>query len=470
MELKLSQAELAIVGGTVVTGDWMGSATVLINGGQIIGLVDGDETGAGSGAGRVINASGHFVMPGGVDPHCHVANRHGEFRTLDDFESASRAALLGGTTTIVDFAIPSGGQSPMEALQVKLELGKASRCDYALHGCIVGAEPDPEGVVRQLAESGVRTVKLYTTYRNEVMVSMDTIERVMKALKQYDGLVYIHAESNDLIEAAQAEAANRGAVSASSMHETRPAAAEEDAVSEILKMAERTGAPVYLVHQSAPGAVDLVVTARQRGVAAYAESCPHYLTLDESQYGGEHPERFVCCPPLRNCESVQELVRRLEQGFIDTIGSDHCCYDAAQKVEQAHDVRFMPNGMPGVETRLEVVWDAFVNQGRLSPTRFVQLTAANPARLSGLYPHKGSLAPGSDADIVIFDPARSRTLRAAELHMDTDYTPFEGRTVTGCTRTVLAGGVVVVEGGSFLDPGPVGRFLESAPIVVSAGR
>ena len=225
-------------------------------------------------------------MPGGVDPHCHVAVPLGEFVTLDSFESASLAALAGGTTTIIDFAIPGTGEGPVSALEAKLAMAKDSRCDYAFHGCINAPGPDIADVVRHYVEAGVRTVKLFTTYRGLLMVEIDTIEQVMRALNEVSGLTYVHAESNQLVEAAQAEAVAAGRIHAAGMARTRPEAAEARAVQEVLGAAERTGAPVYFVHQTIPAAVDEVIAARQRGVPAFSESCPHYLTLDDTCYAG----------------------------------------------------------------------------------------------------------------------------------------------------------------------------------------
>jgi dihydropyrimidinase len=456
--------QLVIEGGTVVTASWTGEATVVVEDGRVTAILarDADRPAAE----RVIDATGKLVMPGGVDPHCHIAVPLGEFVTLDSFESASLAAVAGGTTTIIDFAIPTPGEHPVEALRAKLDLGAQSRCDYALHGCIAGPADDVAETVRTFASQGVRTVKLFTTYRDLLMVDNDTIEKVMAALNEVSGLTYVHAEANDLVESAQEAAVRSGDIGASGMARTRPEAAEVRAVAHVLAAAERMGSPVYFVHQSTPAAVDQVVAARQRGVFAFSESCPHYLALDDTRYAGERPERFVCCPPLRERATVDQLGQRLALGFVHTIGSDHCCYDSAQKSLRAHDVRAMPNGLPGVETRLPVIWDEFVNSGRISHQKFVEVVSANPARLNGLYPRKGTIAPGSDADLVIFDPMLRRTVRSADLHMETDYTPYEGRSVTGWPSTVIARGRVVLDDGRLIDPGSVGEFLPADPITL----
>ncbi len=455
--------DLVIEGGIVVTSEWSGSATVVVNGGLVVSVLAPGLSATPS-ARRTIDATGLYVMPGGIDPHCHIAVPIGEFVTLDDFESATLAALAGGTTTVIDFAIPIPGEHPIEALNAKLEIGRSARCDFALHGCITDSAVDSMEVVRHLASVGVRTVKLFTTYRDLLMVGVDTITAVMLALREVSGLIYIHAEDNDIVESAQADAVWQGYINAFGMAKTRPVSAEELAVSEVLAAAERTQSPVYFVHQSTPTVVDQVVAARQRGVRAFSESCPHYLVLDESSYTGSHPEQFVCCPPLRTRATVNELGQRLVMDFLDTVGSDHCCYDSAQKLLHSDDVRAMPNGLPGVETRLSVIWDAYVNTGRISPQRFVQLVSSNPARLNGLYPRKGTIAPGSDADIVIFDPQATRVVHAEDLHMQTDYSPYEGRQLTGWPNTVLSRGRVVLEAGKLCDPGPVGEFLCAAEI------
>jgi D-hydantoinase len=454
-------ADLVIEGGTVVTDAWTKRATVVVVGERIEAIVDTAEEAAQIAAVRRIDATGRLVMPGGVDPHCHVGIRVGSYTTRDTYTSASLAALAGGTTTIVDFAIPAPGQDPLEALAERLSFARTSRCDYAEHGCLNGPTSSIPATVRALADAGVRTIKLFTTYRGLLMVDTETIAEVMAAMNDVGGLTYVHAEANDLVEAAQLQALNAARIGAAGHAATRPEAAEERAVADVLGAAERMNAAVYFVHQSTPGAIDLVQAARARGLHAFTESCPHYLTLDDGRYGSAHPERWVCCPPLRNRETVDALGTRAEMGLIDTVGSDHCCYDSVQKAERADDVREMPNGLPGVETRLPIVFDRFVATGRITPERFVAMVATNPARLNGLYPRKGTIAVGSDADVVILDPQASRTVSAAELHMETDYSPYEGLSVIGWPSTVVAKGRVVVDDGHLIDPGPVGEFIEA---------
>jgi dihydropyrimidinase len=453
-----------ISGGTVVSDGWAGAADVGIVGERVAALLLRGEGAPTATADVVVDASGMYVMPGAVDPHCHLAIPLGEFVTLDGFGGASIAALAGGTTTIVDFAIPKVGQDPIEALDAKLDMARESRCDYAFHGCLQSEPADLDTVITAYVERGVRTIKLFTTYRGELMVGVGTIERVMTALQRVEGLTYVHAEENDAIEAAQRAAEQRGRIDAGGMAATRPEEAEANAVAAVLAAAERSGSPVYFVHQSIPDAVRLVDEARFRGVRAFSETCPHYLALDDSCYEGENPELFVCCPPIRPASTRDALVELVERQFVHTIGSDHCCYSSGQKSACSHDVRRMPNGLPGVETRLPVVWTCLVEAGRLTPEGFVDVVSANPARLNGLYPRKGTLAPGSDADVVVLDPSTSRTVRTGDLHMDSDYTPYEGRQLSGWPMHVLLRGQVVVADGQVADPGSIGRLQESGPI------
>ena len=413
---------------------------------------------------RVIDAAGLLVIPGGVDGHCHVAQITGRFRTLDDYRTTSTAALWGGTTTIIDFGIPRDArETPLAAVLHKKELARESRCDVALHGSVVSWDETVPWQLEQLAAEGVRSVKMYTTNRGTTMADGDTILKVMREMVRLDGLTYIHAEHDPIIADCTQQHADDGRIGIEHLHRTRPELAEEVSVKETLAMAEYTGAPVYFVHQSTPGAVDLVSEARARGQEAYSETCPHYLTLDNSVYGSVMPEWYACCPPMRSPQTVAALRERLADGAIHTVASDHSCYDLTQKRERTDDIREMPHGLPGVETRMPVTFTALMEAageaGRVED--FVEVFAAGPARINAL-PGKGTIAPGFDADLVIFDPAEERVVDGGALHMGTDFSPFDGRTLTGWPAVVVSAGRVVLDGDGFHDPGPVGRFVPRA--------
>lgn len=460
----MSTVDLVVRGGTVVNAGWRGEADVFVAEGRVAALVTpGTPTPNGSSP-EEVDATGLLVMPGGVDPHCHVGFTSGDFTSLDDYAQCTTAAVFGGTTTIVDFAIPRPGQSPLEAVEQRRAAAEEGLCDSALHGCVVEWDDTTADQLHEMAALGVNTIKMFTTYRGETMADEYTVLKTMKAMRATGGMVVIHCEADHIIDEAQRLSGARGEAGAEHMAATRPELAETASVAEVLAIAESVGAPVYFVHQSTPEAVELVAAARRRGQSAYSEAVSHHLVLDESAYTSEHPERFVCCPPLRSREAVNGLGRHLFTGEITTVGSDHCCYDTGQKEERRHDVRAMPNGLPGVETRMPVVYSSYVAGRGLPVTRFVEVVAANPARLNGLYPRKGALLPGSDADIVLWDPTARWTMRSQDLHMATDYTPYEGMELTGRPRTVLVGGRVVVLGGELIDPRPGGRGVPSGPV------
>lgn len=459
----MNPSSLTVIrGGTVVEAEWSGLADLLLRGGKVIALLDPDAP-APEGA-DIIDASGRLVLAGGVDPHCHVGFTSGEFTSLDSYLECTTAAVFGGTTTIIDFAIPRPGQRPLDAAEQQRAKAPEGLCDSALHACVVDWDDTTAQQLATMADAGIRTVKMFTTYAGETMANEHTILRTMQATRDLGGMVVIHCESDAIVTDAQTRAVTHDAIDASHMSHTRPEIAETASVAAILAIAESQGAPIYFVHQSTATAVELVADARKRGLIAFTESVAHHLTLDDSEYAGDEPERFVCCPPLRPADLVEGLGKHLFTGNITTIGSDHCCYDLNQKRSHRHDVRHMPNGLPGVETRLPVIFSHYVNGLGLSPSRFVQLTATNPARTNGLYPRKGSLMPGSDADIAIWDPAEEWTVSAADLHMATDYTPYEGRTLRGRPVTILVGGRVVVDEGELVDPIPHGRHLQAQPL------
>jgi dihydropyrimidinase len=459
--------ELIVRGGTVVEAGWQGPADLFVADGLIQAVVAPGTPAPNSDA-RVIDATGRLVMPGGVDPHCHVGFTSGEYTSLDDYAQCTTAAVHGGTTTIVDFAIPRPGEVPLEVARRQRAKADQGLCDSALHASVVDWDDTVPEQLRTLCAEGVVTVKMFTTYRGESMASADTILKTMQVLRDAGGMVVVHCEANPIIEEDQRRSAEAGEIDAGHMARTRSELAETAAVAEVLAIAETLGAPVYFVHQSTAEAVELVSAARRRGLPAYSESVAHHLVLDDSHYLGAHPERFVCCPPLRDAATVAALGGYIANGEITTIGSDHCCYDTAQKEEHVHDVREMPNGLPGVETRLPVIFSEYVASGRITPSRFVEVTATNPARVNGIHPQKGALQPGSDADIVLWDPTAEWTITTDALHMATDYTPYEGLRVTGRPETVLVRGEVVVDRGELVNPTPRGRHVPAHAVDLTA--
>ncbi|MFK4641071.1 amidohydrolase family protein [Paenarthrobacter histidinolovorans] len=449
--------DLVIAHGTVVNSFGRQDAHVVVDGGRVTQLIDAAEPVPA--AHRIIDASGLLVIPGGIDGHCHVAQVTGRFRTLDDYAVTSKAALWGGTTTIIDFGIPRDAQeTPLDAVLNKKRLAAESRCDVALHGSVIKWDETVPWQLEQLAAEGVRSVKMYTTNRGSTMADGDTILKVMREMVRLDGLTYIHAEHDAIITDCTEQHASDGRIGIEHLHRTRPELAEEISVKETLALAHYTGAPVYFVHQSTPGAVDLVTEARERGQEAYSETCPHYLTLDDTVYGSRFPEWYACCPPMRSAETVAALKNRLAAGAIHTVSSDHSCYDLSQKRERTDDVRFMPHGLPGVETRMPVTFTALVSDGGGSVEHFVEVFSAAPARINAV-PRKGAIVEGFDADLVIFDPAIQRDVDGGALHMGTDFSPFEGKTLNGWPAVVISAGQVVLDGDGFHDPGPVGRFV-----------
>jgi len=455
-----------IRGGTVVNSEFSKIMDVFISNDLVVALT---EPNVDPGLARNVNcfeidAKGKMVLPGGVDPHCHVGFKSGVFSTLDDYREASTAAIFGGTTTIIDFAIPESGETPLDAVKRQMERSKESLCDSALHGCVITWDESTAHQIGEIVDLGVITIKMFTTYRGESMADDDTILRVMRELKDVGGMVVIHCESNHLIEEDQRKAEQMNQVSAKWHASTRSELAELSSVRGILDIASAIEAPIYFVHQSTKSAVQLVSEARARGVFCYSEAVLHHLVLDDAKYDEAQPERYVCCPPLRSRSTVAGLVEALLNGQISTLGSDHCCYNIEQKMRHNSDVRNMPNGLPGVETRLTVGLSLLVQQLGLPIERFVAISSTNPAKLNGLYPKKGAIIPGSDADIVIWDLDCSYTLDESDLHMATDYSPYHGMQTAARPIMTMLRGRVVVKDGVLVDKRAYGRFVSGTKV------
>lgn len=446
--------DLLVRGGTVVMESGSLRADVLVRGGKVAGLLR--HGWPASGQARVVDATGALVLPGGVDAHTHVGITFGEFRTRDDFASATRAAAFGGTTTLLEFAFPEPGEDPAQAVERRIsEAGGRAVIDFGFHAAIAQrADADALAGVERAVRLGAPSVKVFTAYRGIMMLELGDILAVMREAARSRALVMVHAETEALIERSVAELRVRGLAGSRHHPLARPAAAELDAARSVLGLARESGAAVYLVHVTLPAVAAEIAAARMAGVRAYGETCPHYLLLDESVYSGPHPERFVCSPPLRPAAAARGLWPRLG-AELTGVHSDHCCFDSSQKAVYASDSIRIPPGLPGVETRLPLMISAALS-GRLSMPEVVRLCASEPAKLFGM-PSKGSLLPGMDADLVVVDPAARR--RVNGLHMASDYSPFEAMELRGRIDTVVAGGRVLVSAGAWAGPESGGRYI-----------
>ena len=450
---------MLIRGGTVVTTDGERAADILIRDGRVVDVGPNLPP-----EGDVIDAAGQLVLPGVVDPHTHLLLDTGTARTADDFESGSLSAAAGGVTTYIDFAPQRPGQRFGEALQSRLDLIEGrSYVDYALHLIIAQLPPGWERDLEDVVNSGVTSAKVYTTYRDTMFYADDwTWSRLMQRSGEAGFLVQVHAENDAIVEGMSQQLVDEGKRSLKYHALARPALAEAEAVGRGLLFSRATGSPVYFVHLSTPLAVDLIDDARRRGVPAIAETCPHYLVLDDSRYQQPDAARYVMTPPLRDLESQAELWDRLIRGAIQSVGSDHCGFSLAQR-EGIDDFRRISPGIPGVETSLLLMHSFGVVPKRISRSDLVRLLATNPAKIFGLWPRKGDLQAGSDADLVIFDPRPQRALQATELHSRAGYTPYEGLLLTGRVLTTICRGQVVFRDGEIKGRRDFGRFQRCAP-------
>src|SRR3954471_6302149 len=418
-------------------------------------------------ADRTIDAAGQYVMPGGIDVHTHLDMPFGGTTSSDDFETGTIAAAFGGTTCLVDFAIQYRGQTMRHALDewMKKASGKAVT-DYSFHMIVTelpdAALADMDVMVRN---EGVTSFKLFMAYPGVFMVDDATIFRALRKTGENGGLVCMHAENGGVIDLLVQEALRKGHKAPKYHALTRPPRAEGEATGRAIALAEMAGVPIYIVHLSSADALQKVREARDMGLPAYAETCPQYLFLSYDNYEepGFDGAKYVMSPPLRAKDTQDRLWRGLAFNDLQAISTDHCPFCMKeQKTLGEGDFSKIPNGAPGIETRMSLVYDGGVRTGRISLNRFVELTSTSPAKIFGLFPKKGTIAPGSDADIVIFDPAKKQRLGVSTLHMKVDYNPYEGREVTGVTDTVLSRGRVIIEDGKFTGKPGAGAFLKRA--------
>jgi dihydropyrimidinase len=454
----------AITGGTVVTASDTFKADVVIDDGKIAKLT-AKFTGDKIAADTLIDATGKYIFPGGIDAHTHLDMPFGGTVSSDDFETGTIAAAHGGTTTLIDFAIQQKGGSLRQALDTwhgKAE-GKAA-IDYGFHMIATDVPPPVLEEMAGLVREGVTSFKLFMAYPGVLLLDDQSIFRAMLRAGELGALICMHAETGLPIDILVARAIEKGHRAPIYHALTRPEAAEATGTERAIALAEMAGVPVYIVHLSAQRALERVMEARDRGLPAYAETCPQYLFASEDDLRGTDSDefegaKFVCTPPLRPKHHHEHLWRGLRNYDLQVVSTDHCPFCMKEQKELGrNDFSKIPNGMPGVETRLYLLWEG-VRAGRISMNRFVEITSTAPAKIFGLYPRKGTLAIGADADVVVWDPEKRHTLSQKTLHMRVDYSPFEGREVVGGATHVLQRGRVIVKDGQFLGKAGQGQFL-----------
>jgi dihydropyrimidinase len=410
----------------------------------------------------ILDAHGRYIFPGAIDVHTHMELPLPTTVASDDFESGTIAAACGGTTTILDFANQQRGHTLAEALQswhAKAE-GKAV-IDYGFHITITDLAAAPESAMDEMIAAGVTTFKLLMAYPGTFMVDDETIYRVLRRSASLGGLVMVHAENGIVIDLLVREAVAAGHTAPGFHALTRPAILEGEATQRAITLATLAGAPLYVVHVSCAHSLHAVAAARARGLPVWGETCPQYLYLNDGHYAapGFEGAKFVCTPPMRTIADNEALWLGLQRGELQVVSTDHAPFNyAGQKELGVHDFTKIPNGLPGVEHRVVLLYEG-VRTGKLTLQHFVDLVATTPAKLFGLYPRKGTIAPGSDADLLIWNPQQSMTISAATQRQRVDYTPYEGMQIQGVPETVLLRGNVIVRNGEYTGNKGGGQYV-----------
>jgi dihydropyrimidinase len=457
--------KVLISGGTVVNASGPFAADVLVEDETIVGLcVQGSPTSTtwAQSADRVIDATGQLVIPGGIDGHTHMEMPFGGTQSVDTFETGTRAAAFGGTTTIIDFAIQSKGSSLREGFDT-WQAKAAGNCavDYGFHMIVSDVNEHSLQEMNLLVDEGVTSFKLFMAYPGVFYSTDGEILQAMQQASTNGATIMMHAENGIAIDVLVAQALARGEGDPRFHGLTRPAILEGEATHRAIALARVAGAPLYIVHLSATEALDEVMVARDRGLNVFAETCPQYLFLSDEDMAGEEFEgaKYVCSPPLRPRSYQSELWRGLCTDDLSTVSTDHCpfCFKEQKELGRGNFSK-IPNGIPGVEHRMDLIFQG-VNRGEISLGRWVDVTSTTPARMFGLFPKKGVIAPSADADIVIYDPNGTQTFSASTHHMNVDYSAYEGMEVKGKVTTVLSRGTAVIEGGRYVGTPGAGRFL-----------
>jgi len=450
-------SQLLIKGGRCVNPSGPFDADLLIDEGRIVTIARKLDSAAES----AIDARGKLVLPGGVDVHVHLPWPIGDIVSSDDFASGTKAAAFGGVTTVLDFVIPGVREGLVEALENKLAIARENAwVDFSLHLNIRGEVDSKLAVIRELVESGFPSFKIYMAYEGFRLSDSDLL-KVMKAVGQAGGILGAHAENGLLADYLTQELMASGHIALSNYLLTRPPLCEIEAIHRLLSYGRLLGARLHVHHVSTAQGAELIGQARREGLPVTGETCPHYLLFNDESYMGEPTQAayLICAPPLRGAQDQEALWWALANGSLSILATDHCPYTKRQKEAHLEDLTQVPGGMGGVETRLPLIYTEGVVKGRLSLSRFVEIWATEPARAFGLYPGKGIIAIGSDADLVILDPDKKGELHASELHMNTDCLSFEGWEVYGFPLTTVLRGELLVEEGRLVSRKPTGKLV-----------
>ncbi|OLS19795.1 MAG: D-hydantoinase [Candidatus Heimdallarchaeota archaeon LC_3] len=452
-----------IKGGTIVTANDQFVADLGIKDGKIVTI--GTDLGSAS---EIIDASGKFVMPGMIDAHVHFQFPFGGTVSSDSFETGTRSAAAGGVTTVVDFAIQKSGENLKEVIAArKAEADGNVYVDYSLHGGIGNWNEMTRKQIKSIIEEGISSFKMFMIYREEGMLSTDPmLHEALLETKKYGGMIQIHAESVDLLEKLILEHQDENEMKKEGawLHVvTRPNVVEAEAIQRALTWAEHTGGHLYIVHMSTGEGADLVKAAQARGVKVIAETCPQYLLLNDEVFKGENGHYYATAPQIKKAKDGARLWQGLKEGHVQVVGTDTCTFDTKQKAMWNGNYTKIPLGLPGTELMLPLLYNDGVRTGKISLNRLIEVASTNPAKVFGMYPQKGSLTIGTDADIVIFDPDKKVTIDYKNLETNCDWSPYQDKHIVGYPHITLVRGTIVGKEGKCVGSKSYGHFIKRGP-------
>ncbi|MVN75117.1 dihydropyrimidinase [Hymenobacter sp. HMF4947] len=445
--------------GRVVTADSDSICDILVEGETIVGLGRGLPQPAGA---QVIDCTGKLIVPGGIDPHVHLSMPFMGTFSSDDYETGTRAALHGGTTTVIDFILQKQGGSLRSAFEEWSGRATGNALgDYSFHMAVTDFNPDTKEEIQEMIAEGITSFKTFMAYKGALMIDDAQLVGLMQEVRKYGGLVTVHATNGDMIDTLVAQHRAQGQLAPLYHYRSQPEVTEAEASGRFADIANYTGVNAYIVHLTCEGALNQVRRATQRNQRVLVETCIQYLLLDASLYENEaEGAKWVMSPPLREKKDQATLWAGLNQGLVQVVGTDHCPFMWEQKLLGKDDFAKIPNGHPAVEHRMELLFSEGVNKGRITPQKFVEVTSTNAAKIFGMFPRKGTISIGADADLVIFDPQKKHAISAETHHMNCDYSAYEGWELTGKIDTVLLRGQVAVDAGETKVAKGYGRFIK----------